>query len=291
MRLSEINPFVRFARVHKKPISSAYIVAPDHRLFLCVEGEGVITVGDRDYPMRVGTLLMIRAGVAYKGKSTAGTTLLAYNFDLMLTPSSTETPISYLPSDAFRDSMRAEPEHYWISELTDDLLYVPSFYERERLDEIIVEYDGKRSFHTERCGALLKDVIISAVRRAHSDTAVGKGAEILAYLREHYAEPLDNESVAAHFSYHKNYVNQILKSELGETLHGYLLRYRIERATALLSSGEYSVAEVATLVGFADLSHFSRAFKKITGLPPRALIPWIRRGDRQTSPEGSKKHL
>jgi len=272
MKLSEINPFVRFARVNKKPISSEYIVGLDHRLFFCTEGEGVITAGDHDYPMRAGSLLMIFAGVAYKGDPAAGVTLLAYNFDLLYSAGSGETPIPYVAADAFRDSMLSEPERPRISELSEDILYVPNFYERERLEEIIAEYDRKRSFYTERCGALLKEVIISAVGRSYSD-AVGKGEEILAYLREHYAEPLDNESVAAHFSYHKNYVNQILKGELGETLHGYLLRYRIERATALLSSGEYSVAEVAELVGFTDLSHFSRAFKKITGLPPRALIP------------------
>lgn len=55
------------------------------------------------------------------------------------------------------------------------------------------------------------------------------------------------------------------------TTHGELLeQLRRERAPALLADGRTSIAEVAFLLGFAELSSFYRAFRRFTGLTPAA---------------------
>lgn len=46
---------------------------------------------------------------------------------------------------------------------------------------------------------------------------------------------------------------------------------RLERARALLASGEMQVSEVAFRCGFENLSHFSRTFKEEFGQPPVAV--------------------
>jgi AraC-like DNA-binding protein len=51
--------------------------------------------------------------------------------------------------------------------------------------------------------------------------------------------------------------------------HAFLLRTRVERSRSLLARG-VDVAEVAQVLGFADQSHFTRAFKSIVGLTPGA---------------------
>jgi transcriptional regulator GlxA family with amidase domain len=45
---------------------------------------------------------------------------------------------------------------------------------------------------------------------------------------------------------------------------------RAERALQLLQAGALSVAEVGSAVGFDDPREFRRAFKRWTGMPPRA---------------------
>lgn len=50
----------------------------------------------------------------------------------------------------------------------------------------------------------------------------------------------------------------------------YIRNLRIKRAKELLLTGEYSVAETATLAGFNDISYFSREFKKAIGVSPRS---------------------
>lgn len=52
---------------------------------------------------------------------------------------------------------------------------------------------------------------------------------------------------------------------------------RLERAEELLSRGDLNVGDVAFLVGFSDLSAFSRAFKRARGHAPRSFAPLAER--------------
>jgi AraC-like DNA-binding protein len=44
---------------------------------------------------------------------------------------------------------------------------------------------------------------------------------------------------------------------------------RRAEATRLVSERRYSAMEIAFLLGYSDQAHFTRAFKRWTGLPPR----------------------
>ncbi|MBR4866291.1 MAG: helix-turn-helix domain-containing protein [Clostridia bacterium] len=49
---------------------------------------------------------------------------------------------------------------------------------------------------------------------------------------------------------------------------------RIQRACELLRTGEYTVSEVAELVGISDLKYFSKLFIRYTGMKPSELRKW-----------------
>ncbi len=55
----------------------------------------------------------------------------------------------------------------------------------------------------------------------------------------------------------------------GLTLSDEVARVRRERAVALLEEGSLSISRIGQLVGFANLSSFSRAFRSWTGVSPR----------------------
>lgn len=54
----------------------------------------------------------------------------------------------------------------------------------------------------------------------------------------------------------------------GTTVIGYLNQKRIEQAQQLLREGNLSVSEVANVVGYSHLGHFSAAFKRQFGITP-----------------------
>ncbi len=48
----------------------------------------------------------------------------------------------------------------------------------------------------------------------------------------------------------------------------YLVKWRMQIASGLLSGGRASVATIAAEIGYASEAAFSRAFKKLVGMPP-----------------------
>lgn len=274
MELFNINPYVRFARIQKN-VSRYDIVGLDHRIFYCTHGEGTITVNGQHYVMKPDSFLFIRSGIPYRNTSqTEGMVLLAYNFDLFCKKENMGPPISFTYACDYHPNMLIEAELSEITSNIPDVLYLPKFFKKEIFEEIVSEYNRREIFYKERCGTLLKDTLLSAMRlKENHSSQKGKGAEILSYIKAHFAEPITNATVAEHFSYHENYINQIFKQQTGQTLHQYLLEYRVKVAITFLKSGEYNVSEVSDLVGFPEISHFTKCFKKITGQVPSLYIP------------------
>lgn len=58
------------------------------------------------------------------------------------------------------------------------------------------------------------------------------------------------------------------RQSTGETIHGYVQRVRITRARALLTDGVLSIKEIAGVLGFANSSSFSVAFRRACGESP-----------------------
>lgn len=103
------------------------------------------------------------------------------------------------------------------------------------------------------------------------------------HVLRHLAEPLPLDEVAraAHFSpYH---FHRIFKALVGETVHDFIKRVRLERALHLLSHRDgVSLTEVALACGFSSSSDFSRSFRGRFGVPPRAFdVQTLRRLRRE----------
>lgn len=102
------------------------------------------------------------------------------------------------------------------------------------------------------------------------------------YVTRNLSAPLRLEDVAevAHFSpYH---FHRIFRALVGETLHAFATRVRLEAAVSLISHGERrTLTDVALACGFGSSSTFSRSFRKHFGVSPRAFdVDGFRRARR-----------
>jgi AraC-like DNA-binding protein len=82
---------------------------------------------------------------------------------------------------------------------------------------------------------------------------------------------LSLREVSESLNVHPAYLSREFSKYFDDLSFGdYLRKLRIEKAIALLSASDNSLAEIAYLTGFSDQSHFNRTFKKFVGVNPSA---------------------
>jgi AraC-like DNA-binding protein len=99
------------------------------------------------------------------------------------------------------------------------------------------------------------------------DPFVGKA---LALLHDRPADAWTVESLAKEVALSRSALAERFTHLVGEAPMQYLTRGRMQLAATLLRSRDMGVFEVAMEVGYASEAAFSRAFKKVVGLPPSA---------------------
>ena len=85
-----------------------------------------------------------------------------------------------------------------------------------------------------------------------------------------YARPLDVAELARAALMSPAHFSRQFRAAYGETPYAYLMTRRIERAKALLRSGEQSVTDVCLAVGCTSLGSFSARFTQVVGETPTA---------------------
>ncbi len=89
------------------------------------------------------------------------------------------------------------------------------------------------------------------------------------YMKDHYTEQITLNDIAAYTSYNPSYLSTIFKRHEGIPPLDYLTGIRIRQARILLACNDFSIGDVAMMVGFQNISYFNKIFKKNTGQTPR----------------------
>ena len=90
----------------------------------------------------------------------------------------------------------------------------------------------------------------------------------VAFIEANSDSNLTLDQVAREAGMSKCHFCRVFKAHTGITFRDHLNRRRIVRATELLQDQERSVTDVCLEVGFNDMSHFARVFRRLTGHPP-----------------------
>ena len=104
--------------------------------------------------------------------------------------------------------------------------------------------------------------------------AAGSGAgnfivrQAMDYMQAHCAEHLSLGDVADHVYVSQWHLSKLINKHVGQTFFDILGRMRVERAKALLADSSLRIHAVAEQVGYSDVAHFSKSFKRFAGMTP-----------------------
>lgn len=87
-------------------------------------------------------------------------------------------------------------------------------------------------------------------------------------VRADLARPIRLEDVARAAGFSPFHFHRVFKALMGETLHQFVQRVRLERALSLMSRGGATLTEIALACGLGSSSDFSRTFKQHYGVAP-----------------------
>jgi AraC-like DNA-binding protein len=228
------------------------------QMILFLDGEGVFTVGARQFDIRGGELSLIRSGEIHGLRAVARLRTLDVKFRV---PS----------GDLARQLSRAEVMRHWRD---------PSL--AARLERIRAEGEQKPPFYRELCSVLLTELLYLYLREdsyalppadsgivadLSRDTLLERAIDC---IRARYHAPLTVRDIARA----AGCTDRTLRLHFQSVMHlqplKFLQRYRIAQAKPLIQYSDYALKEIAVRVGFQTIHHFTRIFTSHEGRSPAA---------------------
>ncbi len=114
--------------------------------------------------------------------------------------------------------------------------------------------------------------LVSAGNKLAQNENITEGREerivdIMNYLKNHYKDVTLDE-LAENFNLSKPYLSKYIKENAGITFQEAVKKARMKKARALLKESNQTVESIAASVGYENVEHFNRLFKKSYGMTP-----------------------
>ena len=274
--MNNIKPFLRYISLNNLFVNHFYTKARDCRFLYVLKGICVLHTEQEDLVVGPNSLLYYPCGISYflEKDTTDATAELEYitvNFDFTSDYSHIKNCLLPIKAELFNPSALL-PTNENIGETIFSAPFVLNDIPHIKEDFLrLVKMFHQVNPHTENmCSAFLCTIIYSilcTVEQKNSSNTIVEN--IKKYIEHHYSEEITNSTLAKRFNYHPYYINTIFKQLTGDTLHKYLMKYRINRSQELLLSTDLSIQQIAATCGFNNQAHFSTYFKKLNHTTPQ----------------------
>lgn len=136
--------------------------------------------------------------------------------------------------------------------------------------DILDCWNKKETGYKYRCSAIFCEILsMCHSQNFNSKPVHSKIQKSVDYMLEHYKNPdLCVREIADQSFMSEVYFRKLFKKEYGVSPQKHIVFLRMQYAVELISTGYYSLKEIALMSGYTDYKYFSTEFKKQIGVSP-----------------------
>lgn len=264
----DFNPTIFFASKQKMLTESIYHDHDFAEITYILSGKGRYLVEGKEYEVEAGDLIMCNPGVKHQ--------------NIMVNPK--EPTVEFFTG--FTDfHFKNMPPNSIVLKEDGYLMHTSSLVKQEfskHCYEMIVENEACKVGKYFMLKAHLIQMLLLIIREITEEEITEQKSynfesynksyavkKIINYLSENYESKISLDKIARNMYLSPVYISKIFKEETGESPINFLIKIRLEKAKdILLSASNGSIKHIANSVGYDDVYHFSKLFKKYYGISP-----------------------
>lgn len=236
---------------------------------ICYEGHGESILRDSVKTFEKGCIIIVPPNYPHSNTADFGTTAywewLYLDIDSVLQDMK-ELSFSKLDTDHLRNTLY-ESALFFHQE------------EQQKISNIIMkireECDKKEYMYRETLKGILQAFVVELLRIHNIQGDMPKKstrdiqiAPALGYVKGHYSEEIKIQNLAEVCGISETHFRRIFQECMNMGPNDYINVIRIQEASKLLLKSFATMEEIAFLVGYGDVSTFTRNFKKMFGMTP-----------------------
>ncbi|HWT26970.1 MAG TPA: AraC family transcriptional regulator, partial [Mobilitalea sp.] len=242
----------------------------EFEIYYLLNGERYYFIEKQTYHIKEGSLVFIDRNQIHK---TVGSDADYHERMLLLiSEKDLEDIFNYINN---QDVSSFFENNYGVIELNED----GQRYAEGLLFAITDELEQKHAGYEFLIRSKLTELMIFAYRCKHGENAelqvntvrtvkYKKINEIADYISKNYQKSISLDTISKDFFISKCYLSRIFKEITGFTVNEYINIVRIKKARQHLENSEYSITEIAELIGYESITYFEKVFKKYMEVSP-----------------------
>ena len=229
------------------------------RIYYILQGEGRLIIDGKQYLPKPGQMCIMPANVKQSYEAISENAY--YKYWAHFTCKSGGRSIFDIIDVPYVIDIQSEAAHTRLKAVFGDM--IAHHRQKSFTSNLMLE-----SLIRELIAIYLEEAGIEAVGIKSSKDGERQSA-ILKYIEDNIGKKISVEEMAREVFLHPNYFIRYFKKTFGIPPARYINKRKIELSCRMLGEGEMNVSEVSSKLGYGDIYHFSKVFKKHTGFSPR----------------------
>lgn len=241
---------------------------PFTEIFFITHGHGIMEIDDVDVSIKEGDLIIINPNCPHTEKSS----------------DNCNDQLEYIVFGINNLALANKNSQKINSENQSTTLYKIMNFNANKdvilyyLNNLVREVEEKENNYELACKSILTLFIIYISRNAESTLLITDNPEkiniecikIKNYIDSHYSENITLDILSNLTYVNKFHLVHLFTKQMGISPINYLINKRIDESKNLLTTTNYSIRDISSIVGFSNSSYFSQMFKKIIGTSPKS---------------------